>query len=63
MSIKKAVEWIALNDEPEENEPYWIASLTTVLLVADVFNKDVNDIAKRVAKYRKTIDWSKVTLS
>lgn len=47
------VEWIALNDEPTERDPEAVASLISVALLADLFGKTTEDVAKAVLQYRK----------
>lgn len=48
----RAVEWIALNDEPNETDPDAIAAQISVLLVADVFNLKPEHIAQKILKMR-----------
>ena len=55
---KFAVEWISFNDEPmvthltEKKDE--ISSLISVVLVADLFEKTPEKVAKDVLKYRGT---------
>lgn len=52
-TYRNAVEWIALNDNPGDNQPADIvASYLTVTLVADLFNKLPLDVAKAVIARR-----------
>lgn len=52
-----AVEWIALNDNSGQGDPVSeIAGYISTCLVADVWNKDQNDVAKAVAKVRREHD-------
>lgn len=50
-----SIEWIALNDEPDEFDEKEVANLISVLLVADMFYKDPSEVAKAVVKYRKKV--------
>jgi hypothetical protein len=54
-SIKQAVEWIAVNDETGENDPETVATLISVCLTADLFDKTCEDIAARVLRHRRDI--------
>ncbi len=55
--IKFAIEWIAMNDEPAEtSDAEAIAGLVTVALVADLFGKSPEEIARRVLRYRNKIE-------
>jgi hypothetical protein len=47
-----AVQWIALNDEPEERDPEVIATLISTQLVADVFEREPEKVAVDVLKAR-----------
>lgn len=52
---KFAIAWIALNDSPGDNEnAETMAGYVSVLLVADLFGKDQNQVAKDVFQYRQT---------
>ena len=58
-SYKEAIAWIAVNDGSGDTE--WldlehVRYMLTVALVADLFGKDSEDVAKAVIKYRK-IHW------
>lgn len=48
-----AVEWIAVNDEPMELDLEGVQGYISVLLVADVFGKEAEDVAKDVISLRK----------
>ena len=52
LRYKKAIEWIALNDEPLCNDEYEIVGMISIELVADVFNKMPIHVADDVLKYR-----------
>jgi len=47
-----AVVWIALNDEPTCKDVYQVASFISVQLIADLFKKDVKDVAADVVGFR-----------
>ena len=54
--IKFAVDWIALNDaagDPDALEAEVVAGYISTLLVADIFNKDPEDVALRVVRRRR----------
>lgn len=46
------VEWIALNDEAGEMSTDEVAALISVGLLADLFGKTTEQVAKDVVKYR-----------
>ena len=52
-SLKKAIAWIADNDETGELDIEVMETLISVLLVADLFGKTPTEIATRVVKVRK----------
>ncbi len=51
--IKFAIEWIAINDETAELDVDVMEAVATVMLVADIYNKEPMEIAKRVVEFRK----------
>lgn len=51
-SIKSAIKWIAENDETAEMDEDVIASLISVMLVADLFGKTPDYIASKVIRER-----------
>ena len=51
--IGRAIAWIAMNDEDALMDIEQVAYQPTVLLVADLFDKQPEDIAERIVKYRK----------
>ena len=51
-SYRAAVQWIADNDETAETDVRELALLISVSLVADLFGKHVDDVAKDVARAR-----------
>jgi hypothetical protein len=55
VSIGKAVDWIAQNDEAGILEIPIIRDSVTCLLVADLFDKEPSDIACRIYNRRKEI--------
>lgn len=50
---RRAVAWIAENDDGSETDPKVIETYISVLLVADVFDIDPATIAKAVSQKRK----------
>ncbi len=58
-SYKRAIEIIALNDEPGITDPMDIAGMISVQLVADLWGKDAEDVALAVSKFRIRLDASK----
>jgi hypothetical protein len=55
-SFKKAIIWIAANDETAEMDPTVIAEFISVALVADLFGRTAEDVADLVARKRKEWD-------
>ncbi len=58
-SLRTAVEWIAVNDEPsfrsmEDVEE--LSGLISVVLVADLWGLDAGDVAVEVIRYRQAED-------
>lgn len=51
-SYRHGVSWIALNDEPVEMDPQEIASLISVLLLADLFEVEPLKVAQDIVKIR-----------
>lgn len=51
-SYRHAVEWIALNDEPNERDPGEVAEATTTSLVADLFGVTPARVAADIIRYR-----------
>lgn len=52
-SYRKGVEIIALNDEPGDMDVTSVASFTTVGLLADLFGKTTEEVAKDVVRFRE----------
>ncbi len=52
-SYRDGVRWIAQNDEPGGQDVYTVAELVSVLLLADLFGKDPEAVAKAVVACRK----------
>ena len=52
-SYRKAVEWIAYNDEGGDIEIETVASYVTTLLIADIFGKEPEAVAKSIVNFRK----------
>jgi hypothetical protein len=47
-----AIEWVAYNDEPDDDDASSIAEYITTALVADVFGKDADAVAHDIARQR-----------
>lgn len=58
---QRAVEWIALNDETGETDPFVFADLVSVVLIADVFGMDPRDVTRHVFSYRRRQERKKST--
>ncbi len=54
-SYKRAIEHIALNDEPGMTNPDDIVGMISVGLVADLFGKDPYEVADAVSKFRNRL--------
>ncbi len=52
-SYRHAIEWIALNDEPEVLSVEDMEYMISVALVADIFGQLCSEVAQAVIKYRK----------
>lgn len=52
-SYRKAIEWIALNDEPGEMNVEITSEMISVGLIADLFGKTQQEVARQVVKRRK----------
>lgn len=52
-SYRKAVEWIAAEDEPEDLNAEEITGYITVHLVADIFGKEPEAVARAIVRKRK----------
>lgn len=54
--LKFAIEWIALNDSAGDGlTEEEISGLISVVLIADLFDKDPREIARKIVKFRETI--------
>lgn len=51
-SLARAIQWIALNDEPNEHDPDVVATWISTMLVADLFDKEPDEIAEAVVRHR-----------
>jgi hypothetical protein len=49
---RRAVEWIAAEDEPDEMHRPTVAAMVSVALVADIFGKDADAVARSVIRRR-----------
>jgi hypothetical protein len=54
-SYRKAVEWIAHNDEPGDRDPESVSEFISTLLVADIFGKEPLTVARAIIRYRERI--------
>lgn len=52
-SYKRGVEFIALNDEPEDEDPESVQYYVSTLTLAATFDKAADVVAKDVVKYRR----------
>lgn len=52
-SYREAVAWIAMNDEPTEDDLNEVAEAITVCLIADIFGVFPDRVAGDVLRYRK----------
>ena len=52
-SYRSGIAWIAQNDEPEELDAYLVAHQISVVLLADLFDVDLEKVGRDVIKYRK----------
>jgi hypothetical protein len=52
-SYRAGVDWIALNDDPTIMDAEVVASLISVCLLADLFEKSQEDVARDVIRQRK----------
>ena len=52
-TYREAVEWIAVNDDPDETRAARIAQNLTVQLVADLFALSTVTVARDIARVRK----------
>lgn len=51
-SYRAGVEWIAVNDEPAEDDPEEIAYFVSSLLLADLFEVEPERVGRDVARKR-----------
>ena len=54
-NIRHAIEWIAENDEPAEERESETQYMISVILTADLFNKEPLEIARRVINKRRAL--------
>ena len=52
---RKAVEWIAVEDEPDDLDVDVVSGYLTVHMVADLFGKDTVTVARAVVRKRKQL--------
>lgn len=53
-SYRRGVAWIALNDEPTETDGETVAGQISVLLLADLFEKEAEVVAAAILRYRRS---------
>lgn len=53
ISMDDGVAWIAINDDTS-GAPHEVANLISVLLLADMFGKTPQSVARRVIRYKNT---------
>ena len=51
-TLARAVQWIALNDESTCHDVEEMAEMISVMLVADLYDKDPIDVARAVVGHR-----------
>ncbi len=54
-SYRKAVDWIAQNDEPTDANPVTIGELISTTLVAEIFGVSTERVAADILRHRKDI--------
>lgn len=54
-SYRDAIHWIAINDEPTQSDPNAVAYFISVLLVADLWKKEEQEVAAAVIRKRKAL--------
>lgn len=52
-ALRTALEWIADNDDPGELDPDTIAGTVSLLLVADLWEKPADELARKVVRLRR----------
>lgn len=51
-SYRYAVAWIAQNDEPGDRDPETVGEMTTTMLIADLYGKTNEAVARDIIAYR-----------
>lgn len=54
-ALRDAVDWIARNEEPHQVDAAAVAGTLTCALVADLWGKERDEIARKVVRLRKQI--------
>lgn len=54
-TVTEAVEWIVMNDEPEEMDAEVVAEQISVMMVADLFGQTPKHVARKVINRRKAM--------
>lgn len=52
-ALRAALEWIADNDDPTELDAEHVRGLISVALVADLWNKEAEKLAKSIVRLRR----------
>lgn len=52
-SLKAAIEWVALNDDPSEMDQEVVIETITVGMLADLYGKTTSEISRRIVKIRR----------
>jgi hypothetical protein len=52
-SYRHGLDWIVYNDEPEDLDPENISGYISTLLLADLFGKDPEAVARAIVRRRK----------
>lgn len=52
-SYRNGVDWIAMNDEPEDLDPDSVAGYISTLLLADLFGKPASEVAHDIIRVRE----------
>jgi hypothetical protein len=55
-AYRRAIEWVAFNDgagDPDALDPEVVSGLTTVVLLADLFEVEAEKVGRDVVRFRK----------
>lgn len=53
-SYEFAIAWVAVNDDPTEKDPQVVTDQISVVLVADLFGKEPEEVAADIIKLRES---------